>query len=197
MFHPQERDEEARKKWLKDLAKLDIKKLIFLDETSSFVNTSRSYAWAPSHERVFSTFPKGKKQKVSLIAAVGLNANLDEHAMIHPESVDKNAFKAYLKNVLLPQLEPGTTLVIDNWTVHKGEDITKLVESFGCNILYLPTYSPDFNPIEYLFSKIKAFIKKLRPSTLPELMDAFSDAAESITLKQIADTFRHCGYLVQ
>jgi len=196
MFYPQERDEEARKKWLEDLAKLDIKKLLFLDETSSFVNISRAYAWAHSSKRVFDSFPKGKKKRASLIAAIGINANLAEHALVHPESVDKNAFKAYLEHVLLPKLEPGTTLVMDNWTVHKGDDVSELVESYGCKILYLPTYSPDFNPIEYLFSKIKAFIKKLRPMNLDDLMDAFSDAAESITLQNIAHSFKHCGYLV-
>ena len=197
MFYAQERDEQARKRWLEDLARLDVKKLVFLDETSSFVNLSRFYAWAPSHERVTDSFPKGKKQRVSLIAAVGLSANLAEHALVHPQSVNKNAFKAYLEHVLLPKLEPDTVLVMDNWTVHKGDDITELVERFGCTILYLPTYSPEFNPIEYLFSSIKAFIKKLRPSTFPELMDAFSDAARAITLQNVADTFEHCGYLVQ
>ena len=100
-----------------------------------------------------------------------------------------------LENVLLPELEPGTILVMDNWTVHKGKDITELVESSGCKLLYLPTYSPDFNPIEYLFSKIKTFIKKLRPSTLPELIQAFSDAAQSVTRQNIADAFKHCNYL--
>lgn len=197
MFYPQERDERARKKWLEDIARVNIEELIFLDETSSFVNVSRAYGWAASHERVFDTFPKGKKQRVSLIAAIGLSANLAEHALLHPESVDKNAFKAYLENVLLPKLEPGTTLVMDNWTVHKGDDITKLVESYGCSILYLPTYSPDFNPIEYLFSKIKTFIKKLRPLTLAELMHAFDKAAQAVTRQTIADSFEHCGYLVQ
>ena len=85
---------------------------------------------------------------------------------------------------------------MDNWTVHKGDDITNLVESYGCTILYLPTYSPDFNPIEYLFSKIKAFIKKLRPLNVDDLIQAFSDAAQTITLHNVADSFRHCGYLV-
>lgn len=197
MFYPQERDEETRNKWLEELIKLDAKKLVFLDETSSFVNLSRSYAWAPSQKRVFDGFPKGKKQRASLIAAVGLNAELAKHALVHPGSVDKSAFKAYLEHVLLPKLEPDTVLVMDSWTVHKGADITALVENYDCTILYLPTYSPDFNPIEYLFSSIKAFIKKLRPSTLPGLLDAFSDAAEAITLQHVADTFKHCGYSVQ
>jgi transposase len=197
MFYPQERDEQARKEWLEDLAKLDVKKLIFLDETSSFVNMSRSYGWTPCHERLVDSFPKGKKQRVSLIAAIGLHANLAEHAMLHPESVDKNAFKAYLENVLLPKLEPGTTLIMDNWKVHHGSDITELVETFGCKVFYLPTYSPDFNPIEYLFGKIKAFIKKLRPLNLSDLLDVFSNAAKAITLQHISNAFTHCGYSVQ
>ena len=196
MFYPQERDEKARKKWLGDVAKLATEKLLFLDETSSFVNVSRSYAWAHTSKRVFDSFPKGKKQRASLIAAIGLDANLAEYAFVHPGSVDKNAFKVYLENALLPKLEPGTVLVMDNWTVHKGDDITNLVESYGCTILYLPTYSPDFNPIEYLFSKIKAFIKKLRPLNVDDLIQAFSDAAQTITLHNVADSFRHCGYLV-
>jgi transposase len=197
MFYPQERDEQARKTWLEDLATLDVKKLIFLDETSSFVNISRSYGWAPSHERVVDSFPKGKKQRVSLIAAIGLHANLAEHAMLHPESVDKNAFKAYLEHVLLPKLEPATTLIMDNWKVHHGSDITELVQSFGCKVVYLPTYSPDFNPIEFLFSKIKAFIKSFRPLNLSDLMDVFSKSSLTITLQHVADTFAHCGYSVQ
>jgi transposase len=197
MFYPQERDEQARKKWLEDLAKLDVKKLVFLDETSRFVNISRSYGWGPSHERLVDSFPKGKKQRVSLIAAIGRHTNLAEHAMLHPESVDKNAFKAYLETVLLPKLKPGTILIMDNWKVHHGSDITELVENVGCKVLYLPTYSPDFNPIEYLFSKIKAFIKTFRPLNLSNLMDVFSDATLTITLQHIADTFAHCGYSVQ
>lgn len=197
MFYPQERDDKARKLWLKTLKGLDIKKVIFIDETSAFLNISRSYGWADTKERVFDSNPKGKKQSASLIAAIGLNANLAEHAIVHPESVNKNAFKAYLEKILLPKLESGTTLILDNWTVHHGIDIRALVESYDCKLFYLPTYSPDFNPIEFLFSKVKAFIKKLRPQTMPDLIQAFNDAAKSVSLKDIRNTFKHCGYLVQ
>jgi hypothetical protein len=84
-----------------------------LDETSSFVNIICSYGWAPRNERIIDSFPKGKKQCVSLIAAIRLHANLVEHAMLHPECVDKNTFKAYLETVLPPKLEPGTILIMD------------------------------------------------------------------------------------
>ena len=88
--------------------------------------------------------------------------------------MDKRAFKTYLNHVLLPQLEPGSMLVMDNWTV-QGDDITELVETYK-SILYLPTCLPDFNPIEYLFSKIKTFINALRPATMPKLIQVFLDA---------------------
>ena len=121
--------------------------------------------------------------------------NLADHALVLPDSVDKNAFKAFLKSVLLPKLKPKTILIMDNWTVHHGQDIKELVEYFDCTVLYLPTYSPDLNPIEYLFSKIKSFIKKLRPLTSQALSQAFIDAAKTVSLTDIINTFRHCNYL--
>lgn len=196
MFYPQERDETARKTWSASIAKLDVSKLVFIDESSTFLNISRAYGWAHTSERVFDTFPKGKKERVSLIAAIGLNVELAEHSLVHPDSVDKKAFKAFLSSILLPKLEPGTILVLDNWKVHHGEDIRELVESYGCELLYLPSYSPDFNPIEFLFSKVKAFIKMLRPMNMPELLQAFQDATKTVSLVDIKHTFRHCGYLV-
>jgi len=197
MYYAQERDEQARLKWLEELGKVDIEKLIFLDETSSFINTSRGYGWAASHERVVDSAPKGKKQRVSLIAAIGLDAELAQHALVHPEMVDKQAFKAYLETVLLAKLKPGSIIVLDNWTVHKGNDINELVERYSCKLLYLPKYSPDFNPIEYLFSKIKAFVKHLRPLNLEDLIQAFVDATLLVTPQHVANSFAHCGYWEQ
>jgi len=114
--------------------------------------------------------------------------------------VNKAAFLTYLDKVLLPAVEPGSILVMDNWcakhpegTVHHGEDVNQLVEVHGCSIFYLPSYSPDFNPIEFLFSKIKAYIKKLRPLTLPELLQASVDAVLTVTSADAARTFQYCG----
>lgn len=141
--------------------------------------------------------PKGKKKRVSLIAAIGVEERLSDHGFIHPDSVNKEAFKVFLEHVLLPKLNPESILVMDNWTVHHGNDIKALVEGFDCKILYLPRYSPDFNPIEYLFSKIKGFIRKLQADTLGALMQAFSDACQTVTLADVRGAFRHCGYLEQ
>lgn len=120
-----------------------------------------------------------------------------EHCLVHPESVNKSAFLTYLAEVLLPKLKPGSVLVMDNWTVHRGDDVNRLVEAHGCQVLYLPTYSPDYNPIELLFSKLKAFVKKLRPLAVPDLIQTFADAVLSVTESDALNSFRHCGYVVQ
>lgn len=108
--------------------------------------------------------------------------------------MDKNAFLGYLEYSLLPRLEPGSVLILDNWKVHYGDDVKALVEAVGCELLYLPTYSPDFNPIEHLFTKIKVFVKQLRPDTLDDLINAFCHAVKSVTSLNVRNAFSHCGY---
>lgn len=101
----------------------------------------------------------------------------------------------FLKD-LLPNLEQGSILVLDNWTVHHGSDIKKLVDSYACQLRYLPAYSPDFNPIELVFSKIKAFVKALRPKETPTLIKAFEDALFFVKADDVKNSFRHCGYTI-
>lgn len=170
---------------------------MFVDETSAYIGISSEYGWAHSSERVTDTKPKGKKQRVSLIAACSLDKAVAEQALVVPDSVDKNAFLGYLEYTLLPTLVPDTIIILDNWTVHYGEDVKDLVEAANCELLYLPTYSPDFNPIEHLFDKVKTFIKNLRPETLGDLTQAFCDAVKTITSENVQKSFQHCGYLAQ
>jgi transposase len=98
---------------------------------------------------------------------------------------------------LLPTLEPGQIVVMDNFTIHLNSQVQTLIERKGCTVLYLPTYSPDFNPIEHLFAKIKAFIRKLRPATLPDLIKTFEEAVLAVIPADAKNAFRHCGYLSQ
>ncbi len=155
---------------------------------------SREYGWGSSDERVYDTRPKGKKERVSLIGAITLEGHMAEQALVIPDTVNKNAFLAFLETILLPTLARGSVLVMDNWTVHHGDDVRDLVEAYGCELLYLPTYSPDLNPIEHLFAKIKAFIKSLRPDSTDKLIQAFCDAVKLVTPEQALNTFVHCGY---
>lgn len=128
------------------------------------------------------------------MAACSLGADIAEQALVVPDTVDRNAFLGFLEHSLLPTLEPGSILVLDNWTVHHGDAVTDLVEAAGCELLYLPTYSPDLNPIEHLFAKIKAFIKRLRPDNIRGLIQAFCDALKTITPDNIRNAILHCGY---
>lgn len=170
---------------------------MFIDETSAYVGQSREYGWAASAERVHDTRPKGKKERVSLVAAITLNTAMAKQALVVTDTVNKNAFLAFLETTLLPTLPKGSVLILDNWSVHHGDDVSELVKRCGCEVLYLPTYSPDLNPIEHLFAKLKTFVKALRPDTLPDLVQAFCDAVKTVTPQNILKSFLHCGYEVE
>jgi len=157
-----------------------------------------NYGRGPKGKRVFDTRPKGKdkKKRVSLISAIDLNKNnsMETQSLVVEGTVNKNAFLVYLEEILLPTLKRGSVLVMDNWTVHHGEEVRELVQDFGCELLYLPTYSPDLNPIEHLFAKVKTFIKKAKPDNVLELIQSFCDAVCTVTYQDILNSVRHCGY---
>ena len=174
---------------------------MFIDETSAFVGQSREYSWAPSAKRVYDTRPKGKKARVSLIAACSLSGVMAEQALIITDTVNQNAFWCFLETTLLPTLARGSVLVMDNWhaehpagTVHHGDEVRELAERFGCELLYLPTYAPDLNPIEHLFAKVKAFVKRLRPDSTDALVQAFGDAVQTVIPKNVLKSILYCGY---
>lgn len=207
-FVAAERDEAARANYRAEVKTKATGQLVFIDETSAFVGTrptraglvpvlgqSREYGWAPSAERVHDIRPKGKKARVSLMAACSLRAAMAEQSLI-TDTVNKNAFLAFLGTTLLPTLPKGSVLVMDNWTVHHGDEVRDLAQRFGCELLYLPTYSPDLNPTEHLFAKVKAFVKRLRPNTIDNLIQAFGDAVHTVSPQNILSSVLHCGYLV-
>lgn len=128
------------------------------------------------------------------MAACSLQTTVAEQALVVPDSVDKNAFLGFLEHSLLPTLEPDSVLVLDNWRVHHGDDVKDLVEAAGCTVFYLPTYSPDLNPIEHLFAKVKTFVKLLRPENVQDLIRAFCDALKTISFDNVQNAILHCGY---
>ena len=116
-----------------------------------------------------------------------------EQALVTSDTVNKNTFLSFLETVLLLTLAKGSLIVMDNWSVHHGEEVRTLTERFGCELSYLSTYSPDLNPIEHLFAQLKAFIKSLRPATIDELIQAFCNAVKTVTPENVLNSFRHCG----
>ncbi len=155
----------------------------------------RLYGWARTSERVRDTVTKGRKGKVSLIAAVSTQG-LDTQRCFHFDGVvDGSAFLTYLAQVLVPSLEPGSVVVMDSFSVHHGKQVRHTLEQAGCTLVYLPTYSPDLNPIELVFAKVKASLRQARAQTPEALKAAFTQALQRITLHDVQACFKHCGYL--
>lgn len=172
----------------------EAEKLVFLDETGAWLDMPRLYARCVGGQRVYDSAARRRKGKLSLLAAVTSQGVNPEACMIHEGSVDTQAFLSYLEHVLLPTLKPGQVVIMDNFTIHHNREVRKLIESAGCRLLYLPTYSPDFNPIELLFSKLKAFVRKLRPKTLADLFDVLAQAVLHLDPEDARNAFRYCGY---
>jgi len=103
-------------------------------------------------------------------------------------------FEAYVEKALVPTLRPGQVVVMDNLTAHKGERVRKLIAERGCELLYLPPYSPDFNPIEQAFSKLKGLLRRAEARTREALVGAMGRALEAVTAMDASGFFRHCGY---
>ena len=143
------------------------------------------------------TRPKGKKVRVSLIAACGLSGVMAEQSLVITDTVNQNAFLCFLETTLLPTLAKGSVLVMDNWTVHHGDEVRELAERFSFELLYGPTYSPDLNPTLHLFTKVKAFVKRPRPDSTDNLVRAFGDAVKPVTPENVLKSVCYCGYLVE
>ena len=170
---------------------------MFVDESGAWLGLLRSYARSPKGTRAVDDAPRRREGKVSLIAAVtprGLDA---EQCSIHPGAVNTQAFLTYLREVLVPTLRPGQVVFMDNFTIHHNKDVRELIEGAGCFLAYSPTYSPDFNPTELVFSKIKAFLRKARATQLDALIDALSQAVATVLPQEVKACFNHCGYVCQ
>ena len=156
---------------------------------------TRRYGRAPGNQRVGEAVPQGHWRTVTMLAALtvsGLQAPMTIEA-----PTDGDVFLAYLEQVLCPTLRAGQVVILDNLSAHKVDGVRQLVESTGARILYLPPYSPDFNPIEQAWSKIKHLLRAAKARTLDALEEAITDALLAITADNARAWFAHCGYGLQ
>jgi transposase len=166
----------------------------FVDETSTNLTYCRRYARAEGGQRAHQATPLHGGPNVTLVAALppdGLQA-----AMTVSGAVNGDVFAAYLDQVLGPTLRPGDVVVFDNLPAHKVAGLAELVEARGARLLYLPPYSPDFNPIELAFSKLKTGMHTAQARTRDALEAVIQQAAEWITANDAKNWFDHCGYHV-
>lgn len=174
---------------------LDFTRLHFVDETSTNLTYARRYGRAPGGQRATQGVPLHAGANVTLVAALtphGLHA-----AMTVDGAVNAAVFAVYLDQVLGPTLRPGDIVVLDNLPVHKAAGLAGVVEKRGARLLFLPPYSPDFNPIELAFSKLKTWLRTAAARTRQALDDALAQALTWISETDAHNWFDHCGYHVQ
>jgi transposase len=188
-----ERDEEARSAWRGRVSKkLDPSKLVFVDECGTNIGLAPLRARAPRGERAFGKSPRNRGKNTTLLASMTIRGM---GPCLAVEGATSGAvFEAYIERVLAPALRPGQVIVLDNLGAHKGERIRELVEARGCELLFLPAYSPDFSPIEEAFSKVKALLRREEARTREALVEAIGRALDAVSGRDAQGWFAHCGY---
>ncbi len=168
--------------------------LKFIDESGVHLGLTRLFGRAAPGERVSEATPGYSGPHYTLIAALGLTAVTAPWLL--EGAMTREAFDLYVEQVLAPTLEPDDIVLIDNLNVHKSEPARRQIEARGAWLIYLPPYSPDWNPIEKCWAKIKAVLRRLKARTFEALVDALDTAFRTITLEDARAWFVHCGYVI-
>ena len=174
------------------MATVDPSTLVFLDETSTPTTLTPLRARSPRGKRVVGRVPRGRWTTVTLLATLtptGLGPGLQ-----FPGALDRPAFEQFVEEVLVPTLLPGQTVVLDNLSVHKSARARQQIEAAGCQLVFLPTYSPDFNPIEQAFAKLKGLLRKAEARTVDAIQAATQHHYRDITPGDTHGFYREAGY---
>ena len=181
-----------RRAWVEAQPDLDPERLVFIDETSTSTKMARLRGRAVRGQRCRAAVPHGHWKTTTFTGALRL------HGMTAPMVLDgpmnRLAFQAYIEQVLVPTLRRGDTVIMDNLPAHKATDVRRAIEAMGSTLFYLPPYSPDFNPIENAFSKLKAILRRVAARTIDDLWDAVRDALPQFTSQECANYFAAAGY---
>jgi len=189
-----ERDEGKRVAFRAQVTPLASERLIFVDETSTHTAMTRRYARAPRGQRAYGHVPRNHGTNLSVIGALGLRGMIA--TMSVDGAVDTEIFDVFVSQVLVPALQPGDVVLLDNLTVHHASTIEQAVSTVGGTVLFLPSYSPDFSPIEPCWSKLKTFLRGCAARTHALLEDALTNALQTLSPEDLQGWFRHCGYQV-
>ena len=165
---------------------------MFVDECSTNVSLRPLYAWSPRGERAHCSAPRNWGKNVTLLASMTLSGMGPSLAV--EGATTRAVFEAYVEEVLAPSLRSGQVVVMDNLTAHKGERVRELIEERGCQLVFLPPYSPDFNPIEQAFSKLKGLLRRAEARTREALIEAMAAALPAVSAQDSSGFFEHCGY---
>ncbi len=171
---------------------LDPTKLVFVDECGTHTSLAPLYGYSPKGERLKLSLPRNRGKNTTLLASItveGMGPSLAVEG-----STTKEVFEAYLEQVLLPEVCEGQVLIMDKLPAHKPNRMRELIEARGCELLYLPSYSPDYNPIEEAFSKIKEILRRACARARETLLEALGEALSAISSRDARGFFEHAGY---
>lgn len=189
----QRADVQSKRRWWDILvSRQPIGDLVFLDETGANTKMIRRYGWGQKSSRVVDDAPHGHWKTTTFLAALrpsGFTAPL-----VVDGPMNGNIFLAYVQQQLIQTLKPGDLVIMDNLSSHKRVGVREAIESVGAELMYLPPYSPDLNPIELAFSKLKTLLRKAAARTTEELEKAIVTIIDQFKTEECINYFRHCGY---
>lgn len=166
--------------------------LVFVDESGANRALCPRFGYAPRGQRCFGQAPRNRGPNTSILAALTPQGLLP--TMTVEGATNKEVFATFLDKFLCPALSKGQTVVLDNLAVHKSEEVRAKIEARGCRLWFLPAYSPDFNPIEHAFAKLKTFLRKARARSQDTLQSAIGAGLDTITAQDARGWFKHCGF---
>jgi transposase len=181
-------------RWL--ASRFDARRLVFVDESGFNTSMTRLRARAPKGKRAYGKVPRNRGKNTTLIAAITLEGAMGESVAVEG-ATDAQTFEAYVEHFLVPSLEEGQAVVLDKLGAHRTQKVRELVERQGADLVFLPSYSPDLNPIEEAFSKIKQHVRKAGARTREALVEAIGRALAAVTSEDAAGWFAHAGYELQ
>jgi transposase len=175
-----------------ELGRIDAERLVFVDEMGTHTSLAPLYAYAPKGARAFFEIPRNRGKNTTLLTS--LHPGGMGPSMVVEGATTSRVFETYIEGVLAPTLKPGQVVVMDNLGAHRPKRVRELIEARGCQLLYLPSYSSDLNPIEEALSKIKHILRKIAARTKEALIEAMGRALEAVSAQDVKGFFIHCGY---
>ncbi|HEV2553639.1 MAG TPA: IS630 family transposase [Bosea sp. (in: a-proteobacteria)] len=181
-----------REEWFEDQLDLDPDRLVFIDETWASTNMARRHGRCRRGERLRVGVPHGHWKTTTFVGALTLRGFIAPWVLDGP--INRDAFETYVQKVLVPELRPGDIVVMDNLSSHKGPRVREMIEAAGADLRYLPPYSPDFNPIENAFAKLKALLRRAAERTIGALWDTIGRIIDLFPPAECANYFSAAGY---
>jgi transposase len=175
------------------ISSIESERFVFVDECSSNTSLAPLYGWSRRGERAHQKAPRNWGKNITLVSSISKKWGMGASLVVEG-STNGTVFQAYVQDVVLPTLKRGQVVVMDNLSAHKGERVLELIEAKGCELIYLPPYSPDFNPIEQAFSKLKSYLRAACARSRDALMEVIGEALRTITVSDAEGYFEHCGY---